>query len=86
MFATQKHARNETCVEVYSRCSGHFTKQISRVSCFEPFRTGSGKITKSKEFYYEKIFNEKIVQTGKRVWVILVQRNFFSQDSHETCS
>ncbi len=26
------------CVVVYSHCCGHFTRQISRVSCFDPFR------------------------------------------------
>ncbi len=33
--ATRKHARNETCVEVYSHFCGHFKRQISRVSHFE---------------------------------------------------
>ncbi len=50
-----KDARNEMWVEVYSRCCGYFTRRISRVLRLEPFRTRSGKITKSKGFSREKI-------------------------------
>ncbi len=55
VFATQKHARNETCVDMYSRCCGHFTNQIFCFSHFELFHAGSGKITKSKDFYPKNI-------------------------------
>ncbi len=54
MFATQKHVRNETCVQVCSHCCGHFTKLISRVSRFQPFRPRNGKITKLKGFSHKK--------------------------------
>ncbi len=64
MFATWKHARNKMCVEVYSCCYGHFTRQISHVSRFEQFHARSGKITISKGFSCKKIFNEKIVRTA----------------------
>ncbi len=45
---------------VYSYCCGHFMRQISRVSRFEPFHTWSGKIMKSKCFFREKIFKELV--------------------------
>ncbi len=76
VFGTRKHVRNETCVEVYSHCCGHFTRKISHVSRFEPFHTKSSKITKSNGFSRKKIFNEKIVRTAKCMYIILVQRNF----------
>ncbi len=77
MFVTRKHAKNETCVEVYSRYCGYFARQISHVSCFEPFWSRSGKITKSKGFSRKKIYLKE------NRTVILVQRNCFSQDSHK---
>ncbi len=67
VFATRKQARNETCVEVYSHCCGHFTKQISRVSHFEPFALEAVKLRNQKDFLAKKIFNEKRVRTAKRV-------------------
>ncbi len=54
-----KHARNETCIEVYSCSCDHFRRQISRVSRLELFCTRSGKITKSKRFSRKKIFKIK---------------------------
>ncbi len=59
VFVTRKHARNETCVEVYSRCCDHFTRKISCVTRFELFHPGSGKITKSKAFSREKYLMRK---------------------------
>ncbi len=67
VFAAWKHASNETCIEVYSHCCGHFMRQISRVSHFELFHAKSCKIMKSKGFSRKKIFNEKIVRTAKLV-------------------
>ncbi len=55
VFAIQKHVRNDTFVEVYSHSYGHFMRQISHVSRFEPFCARNGKITKSKGFSREKI-------------------------------
>ncbi len=61
VIATRNHERNETHVEVYSHCCGHFTRQISRVLRFILFRIRSGKIIKSKGFLSKKIFYKKIV-------------------------
>ncbi len=85
MFATWKHARNETCVEVYSHCWGHFARQISRILCFKLFCARSGKITKSKGFSGGKIYLNENNMKCKTSVGILVQRNFFSRDSHKTC-
>ncbi len=69
VLATRKHARNETSVEVYSCCGGHFTRQISYVSHLEPFCERIGKITKSKGFSRENINLKENTDLLKKVCI-----------------
>ncbi len=67
-------------VAVVTSCDRFLVSRASNHSTLEAV------ITKSKRFFREKIFDEKIVRTAKCVQVILLQCNFFSRDSHEICS
>ncbi len=48
------YARNETCVEVYSCLLWSFHETDFSCLVRQPFRTGSGKVTKSKGFSRKK--------------------------------
>ncbi len=59
-FATRKHVRNEKCVEVYSRCCGHFMRQISRVLRLNRFMPETVKLRNQRYFLAKKnIFKRK---------------------------